>query len=215
MFRIRTHHQLIAGLAMVLGLAAPAAAEARDVVQSASVAVSSETPERISSDGMRYADPRAHYIYERGVDRSGRRYLRRVHRDLHSRIDVTPLEMEQGGTYLFIRIPEALLFEGTNDDIAPHGVRWLTGFIQAIHEHMDSSHIEIIGHFDGRNDPFQSQIRSQRRATAVASTLMSRGVDMTRVEKRGLGEVYPINTNRSAAGRSDNRRVEIILRPQR
>lgn len=50
-----------------------------------------------------------------------------------------------------------------------------------------------------------------RRAQVVKAALVDRGVDEARLEAYGGGVDWPIDTNRSAAGRAKNRRVEIFI----
>jgi outer membrane protein OmpA-like peptidoglycan-associated protein len=45
----------------------------------------------------------------------------------------------------------------------------------------------------------------------VADYLVARGVDKERLKIRGFGKQYPVETNATAAGRSLNRRTEVIL----
>lgn len=52
---------------------------------------------------------------------------------------------------------------------------------------------------------------SQRRADAVRSALVGRGVDGARIATSGLGKASPVASNDSAAGRQRNRRVEIVI----
>ncbi len=52
---------------------------------------------------------------------------------------------------------------------------------------------------------------SERRAQAVRSALMQRGVDGARISARGYGKAHPVADNGSADGRAMNRRVEIVI----
>jgi outer membrane protein OmpA-like peptidoglycan-associated protein/outer membrane protein W len=52
---------------------------------------------------------------------------------------------------------------------------------------------------------------SERRAQAVADYLLSQGIDKSRIEIVPHGEANPIASNKTAAGRAKNRRVEIII----
>lgn len=54
---------------------------------------------------------------------------------------------------------------------------------------------------------------SRRRARAVASYLVSRGVNQQRIVAHGFGENYPIASNASPRGRAENRRVSLTLEP--
>jgi outer membrane protein OmpA-like peptidoglycan-associated protein len=52
---------------------------------------------------------------------------------------------------------------------------------------------------------------SERRADAVAAALIRRGVPADSVRAIGRGKAYPVASNASAAGRQQNRRVEIVF----
>ena len=58
----------------------------------------------------------------------------------------------------------------------------------------------------------ESNVRlSQRRADAVRQALLDRGIATDRVRTRGFGEAFPVASNATAAGRQQNRRVEIVI----
>jgi OmpA family len=73
------------------------------------------------------------------------------------------------------------------------------------------THILIEGHTDSRGSEDYNEALSARRAQAVAAALISRGVSPEAVQTRGLGKSYPVATNDTAAGRQQNRRVEIVF----
>jgi outer membrane protein OmpA-like peptidoglycan-associated protein len=52
---------------------------------------------------------------------------------------------------------------------------------------------------------------SWSRAEAVAGFLQDQGVDPVRLEAVGFGSADPVADNSTAAGRKENRRVEIVL----
>src|SRR3990172_5903802 len=58
-----------------------------------------------------------------------------------------------------------------------------------------------------------NQILSEKRATAVALYLNSRGVAKERLAAIGDGEAHPVAGNDTAEGRARNRRVEITIDP--
>lgn len=71
--------------------------------------------------------------------------------------------------------------------------------------------IRIVGHTDAQGADDFNQNLSQRRAQAVGSYLMTQGITDTRIEIAGMGESQPIASNDTAAGRSENRRVEVTI----
>jgi len=52
---------------------------------------------------------------------------------------------------------------------------------------------------------------SQRRADSVSMALLERGISAGRITTKGYGESYPVASNNTAAGRQENRRVEIVV----
>lgn len=72
----------------------------------------------------------------------------------------------------------------------------------------DAKSFIITGHTDDRASDAYNMSLSQRRADAVAQAAKDAGVVLFDV--RGYGERMPRASNRTAAGRAQNRRVEII-----
>jgi outer membrane protein OmpA-like peptidoglycan-associated protein len=54
---------------------------------------------------------------------------------------------------------------------------------------------------------------SERRAAAVKSALVARGVEPSRIDTRGYGAAFPVASNETPDGRQLNRRVEIVINP--
>jgi len=71
--------------------------------------------------------------------------------------------------------------------------------------------VVISGHTDSSGGADFNQRLSEDRAAAVGSYLTGRGVAANRIATRGLGPTLPIAPNDSAAGRQQNRRVEIVI----
>lgn len=69
----------------------------------------------------------------------------------------------------------------------------------------------IEGFTDSTGSEAYNQRLSERRADAVRQALMRAGVSADRIQMQGLGEGYPVASNDTAAGRQQNRRVEIIF----
>lgn len=69
--------------------------------------------------------------------------------------------------------------------------------------------IIAVGHTDSIGSDAYNQKLSIRRAEAVKSYLVSKGIESNRVYTEGKGKKQPVATNKTAAGRAQNRRVEI------
>jgi outer membrane protein OmpA-like peptidoglycan-associated protein len=69
----------------------------------------------------------------------------------------------------------------------------------------------IEGHTDSTGSEATNEVLSQRRADTVASALIERGVSAQNLRAVGKGESLPVASNDTAAGRQQNRRVEVVL----
>ncbi len=73
-----------------------------------------------------------------------------------------------------------------------------------------ASAIAVIGHTSSEGSEEYNKALSQRRAEAVVGAIVDRGIGADRVSAEGRGENEPIAENLTEAGRSLNRRVEIV-----
>src|SRR4051812_17325147 len=71
--------------------------------------------------------------------------------------------------------------------------------------------VRIEGHTDSRGTRTHNMKLSAARAGSVKQHLVGLGVDAARLDAQGFGPDQPIETNKTAAGREKNRRVEFII----
>ncbi|HEU4602025.1 MAG TPA: OmpA family protein [Steroidobacteraceae bacterium] len=71
--------------------------------------------------------------------------------------------------------------------------------------------VTIEGHTDSVGSDEYNQQLSEARANAVRSALLERGVQDSQINAIGKGESFPVASNDNAAGRQQNRRVEMIF----
>lgn len=71
--------------------------------------------------------------------------------------------------------------------------------------------ISVEGHTDSIGSSEYNETLSQHRAESVRSAIMARGISSDRITARGFGELYPVASNDTPAGRQQNRRVEILI----
>jgi outer membrane protein OmpA-like peptidoglycan-associated protein len=73
------------------------------------------------------------------------------------------------------------------------------------------TNISILGYTDNTGSAEYNQSLSVRRAEAVKAAITANGVSASRLTTQGKGEGDPIADNTTEAGRSQNRRVEIVI----
>lgn len=105
---------------------------------------------------------------------------------------------------------QGILFDTGSDVIRPESTPTLVEIGDILKNHADLR-LAIEGHTDDQGDDAANQSLSERRADAVKAYLVSAyGVDVSRLEARGLGESAPVADNGTSEGRQQNRRVELV-----
>jgi len=72
-------------------------------------------------------------------------------------------------------------------------------------------HVRIDGHTDASGKEAYNQQLSVRRAKSVATVLTAVGMPEQNIQLQGLGSSQPVASNDTAAGRTENRRVSIVV----
>jgi OmpA-OmpF porin, OOP family len=75
----------------------------------------------------------------------------------------------------------------------------------------DDERIELGGHTDNVGNAKSNQILSEARANTVRTYLIAKGIDPNRVTAKGYGLSKPIASNKTAAGKAQNRRTEVTI----
>ncbi len=83
--------------------------------------------------------------------------------------------------------------------------------IVAILKEYPTSNFSLEGHTDSDGATAANQTLSENRAAAVKTYLVENGIDSGRLSSVGFGESKPIATNKTKAGKAQNRRVEVKL----
>lgn len=147
--------------------------------------------------------------------------VRREASTARARLDVTQSRLELlqaqlaeldprlGQRGLVLTLGEAL-FEFDSPRLKPYTLRIVDRLAEFLVAH-EAYPVAVEGHTDNAGEAQVNRETSQARADAVASALAARGVDTTRITATGYGETRPAASNETAAGRRQNRRVEVIL----
>ncbi len=107
-------------------------------------------------------------------------------------------------------VTHGILFDVNSDRIRGESYGTLKEIASVLNENPGLK-VKIIGHTDSDGDATANLDLSKRRAAAVKSTLAAEfGIDAARMATDGLGETQPADTNDTAAGKANNRRVEFV-----
>jgi outer membrane protein OmpA-like peptidoglycan-associated protein len=123
--------------------------------------------------------------------------------------EMSDLQMKQTERGMVLTLGD-VLFDTGRADLKPGATATMNRLSEFLHNHTGYK-VLIEGHTDSVGTDEYNLGLSQRRADAVAGALAARGVESTRVHTRGLGKHYPVATNDTAAGRQQNRRVELVF----
>jgi outer membrane protein OmpA-like peptidoglycan-associated protein len=116
-------------------------------------------------------------------------------------------------TYNVYSVDEKVLFDTDKADIKPSAAEALKQITGSINQRYNASQVRVMGFADSRGDKSYNKDLSAKRAEAVKNYLVANGnIAATRVSVEPMGESMPAATNTTAAGRQENRRVEIAVR---
>jgi OOP family OmpA-OmpF porin len=107
-------------------------------------------------------------------------------------------------------VSDRLLFPTDDSDINADQATTIGSMAQHLLA-VDVRHAEVEGHTDRTGTTQYNDALSVRRAAAVASVMERAGFAHDNLKVVGLGERFPVETNATAAGRQENRRVVILI----
>ena len=116
---------------------------------------------------------------------------------------------EQDGK-VYLIMPGNITFN-TNEATIMDGFKPVLNSIAKVIKEYNKTMVQINGYTDSTGSNATNMALSLRRANAVSNYLRLQGVDGNRIVTDGLGSANPIASNATAAGREQNRRVEIVL----
>lgn len=141
-------------------------------------------------------------------------YMDRQEREIRERTAGSDVEVIRKGDDLILSMPSGITFDTDSSSIQPH-FRPTLDKVADVLDRYNQTYVDVYGHTDSTGSDAYNQALSERRADAVASYLVSRGVESARLEAVGYGETQPIASNDTIEGRAQNRRVEIKVVPVR
>ncbi|UXU74956.1 MULTISPECIES: OmpA family protein [unclassified Paracoccus (in: a-proteobacteria)] len=145
---------------------------------------------------------------------AGGAILDQQQRALQQSLNNPNIRVVNNGNHLSVIMPESTLFATDSAAVGAQGQNDLYVIARNLNQYPNST-IQVIGHTDSTGSAAYNQDLSQRRARSVAGILAAGGVSQSRITTTGRGASQPIASNDTAAGRAQNRRVEILIFPTR
>ncbi|MEO0576263.1 MAG: OmpA family protein [Pseudomonadota bacterium] len=120
------------------------------------------------------------------------------------RVDIRGCEIKD-----VINLP-GVNFETNSDNLLAGTERVLQEAAATLRKNADLV-VEVAGHTDSAGAAAYNASLSERRARTVRNFLVNEGVNAANLSVKGYGEAEPVADNTTAAGRAENRRVELRL----
>ncbi|ALW85335.1 hypothetical protein AUC43_09650 [Hymenobacter sedentarius] len=126
------------------------------------------------------------------------------------RRDLEGAKVERVGEGIKITFASGILFATNSASLTPDAAGNVSQLAETLKKYADTN-VVIEGHTDNTGSDAINQPLSQRRAQAVANTIINEGVDAARITATGYGSTQPVADNTTAAGKAANRRVEVAI----
>ena len=107
-------------------------------------------------------------------------------------------------------IPPPSLFNSSSDELTDSSYLALDALATLMKDHPEW-HLTIEGYTDSSGRADKNLLLSQKRAQAVKTYLIKKGIAERHLTATGLGQANPIADNSTPAGRAINRRIELKL----
>jgi outer membrane protein OmpA-like peptidoglycan-associated protein len=119
-------------------------------------------------------------------------------------------KVERVGEGIEVTFNSGILFDVNSDALRPTAEHDLQELATSLQDYEGTS-VLVVGHTDSTGTATYNQALSERRANSARVALLQDGLAPDRVEAAGRGESEPVASNETAAGRQENRRVEVAI----
>jgi outer membrane protein OmpA-like peptidoglycan-associated protein len=126
------------------------------------------------------------------------------------RRDLSNATVERVGEGIKITFDSGILFVTNSSELQPAAKANIESLSRILNKYPDTN-ILIEGDTDNEGTAAYNQTLSEQRAQSVADFQKGQGVAGSRISTVGLGELHPAASNETAAGRQQNRRVEVAI----
>lgn len=169
----------------------------------------SRTRQQLASASERVTSTEQQLANERAIREASEARVNEV----MEKLAATSANVRKDARGIIITVPGAVLFASGKSSMLPGAQSKLTAVADALKEARSAREIVVEGHTDSTGSDATNMTLSQTRADNVRDYLIARGVPANRIRAKGVGEGSPVADNRTAEGRANNRRVEIIISP--
>jgi outer membrane protein OmpA-like peptidoglycan-associated protein len=125
-------------------------------------------------------------------------------------VELKELQAKPTDSGMILTLGGDVLFKTGGATVSPGAQAQLGRVAQFLKANADRE-VVISGHTDSTGGAEMNQTLSEKRAAAVGAYLSGQGIAASRIATRGFGASLPIAPNDSAAGRQQNRRVDIVI----
>ena len=126
------------------------------------------------------------------------------------------IRIAQGGKKLYDRVmadgkfvTRGILFDVNKASLKPSSMGVINQVAKMMKEHVDLK-FSIEGHTDSDGEEASNLQLSEKRAAAVKAAIANAGIDISRLQVKGMGESVPLSDNTTPEGKANNRRVEFL-----
>ncbi|MCL1125641.1 OmpA family protein [Shewanella surugensis] len=132
--------------------------------------------------------------------------------ELRQQLKSTGVSVTRNGENIILNMPNAVTF-GVDQTNLSQGAKNVLNSVAVVAQKYDNTRLNVLGYTDSSGAASYNLRLSQVRASEVSTYLMSRQIKSSRLSSQGMGELDPIASNSTKVGRSQNRRVEIVMSP--
>lgn len=122
----------------------------------------------------------------------------------------TGVQVQEADGQIYLIMPGNITFD-TNDASIKPGFEPVLNSISKVIKEYNKTLVYVNGYTDSTGSAATNNALSMMRANSISNYLRAQGVDANRLIANGYGSSNPIASNATAAGREQNRRVEIVL----
>ncbi|WP_460893120.1 OmpA family protein [Rufibacter soli] len=129
--------------------------------------------------------------------------------------EITDKDIDVRGTdnYAVYSLDETVLFGSDKSTIQPQAADKLKQVAASLNKRFNGGQVRIYGYTDAQGSANYNKELAEERAQAVQNWLTQNGnVSKDNVSMHPVGEAQPVASNETAAGRQQNRRVQIVAR---